>query len=32
MAQDMFDVTESTYEVSSLWHKTCVMSWDLPIR
>ena len=31
MAQDMRDVTESTYKVRSLWHKTCVMSWNLPM-
>ena len=32
MAGDMRDVMESTYEVSSLWHKTCLMSQNLPMR
>ena len=31
MAQVMRDVTESTYKVRSLWHMTCVMSWNLPM-
>ena len=32
MAQDMCDVTESTYEVGFPWQETCVMSQNLPMR